>query len=308
MRLVFASTLLAAAACSGGDSGPDTIRDDLPPAPTDGMRLVGPTFTLPAGKEVFECMRIPADTTKDIYVNASETWQVTGGHHTMLFYSEHPTGGEEPHECTDADMGNIRFVGVGTADGIGIKLPEGIVLKIPAGVKIYTQSHYLNTTDEDIVVQDVVDLHTLSLDKVQMVAGAYTEVDLGLELQPGVDTTRVIDCPVPMQAMTVPWMIPHMHELGMNFKLELIKGGTETHTLYESAWTTTLRDHFPLVEFDPFLNLTSADRIRTTCTWHNTDPEPRLFPHEMCATFMPFFPSPDGKLLACDEHGNTFNP
>jgi hypothetical protein len=309
MRFVISATVVAAAAC-GGDSGVDTIRTDLPPGPADGtgQRLVTPTFTVGGGKEVFMCMRLPADTSQDLYVNSSEAYQVTGGHHSMLYYTDQPTGGDEPHECNDADMGNIRFIGVGTADGVGITLPEGVVLKIPKGAKVYTQSHYLNSSDDDIVAQDVVDLHTLPISKVQMVAGAFTEVDLGLELQPGVDTTRVIDCTMPRAAMTVPWMIPHMHELGQNFKLELIHEGQEPQTLYESTWDETLRDHFPLINFDPFLQMTSTDRLRTTCTWHNTDATPRLFPHEMCATFMPFFPSSDGALLACDEHGNQFNP
>ncbi len=305
MRIVFAALLLAAAC--GGESGPDLVRDDIPDAPTDGVRLVSPTFTVGAGKEVFMCMRLPFEVKDDLYVNSSEAYQVTGGHHSMLFYSDKsPDGGDAPHECDDGDMGDIRFIGVGTADGVGITLPDGIAMKIPKGSKIYTQSHYLNATDEEVLAQDVVDLHTIALNDVSQIAGAFTEVDLGLSLPPQQVTTRVMDCTAPM-AMTVPWMIPHMHELGMQFKIELVKGDT-AQTLYDTAWSETLRDHFPFVTFDQQLQLQPTDHIRTTCTWNNNTDVERLFPNEMCATFMPFYPSPDGALLACDEHGNHFRP
>lgn len=305
MRVAFAVVSLIAAC--GGTSDDGIIREDLPPSPSEGVRLASPTFTVSAGKEVFMCMRIPFEVTEDLYVNRSVAFQMTGGHHSMLFYSDTaPDGGDAPHECTDGDMGDIRFIGVGTNDGIGIGLPDGIAMRIPKGSKIYTQSHYLNASDEDLLAQDVVDLHTIALANVQNVAGAFTEVDLGLELPAHQETTRIIDCTTPM-AMTVPWVIPHMHELGMQFKLELVRGDQAT-TLYDTAWSETLRDHFPLVKFDPHLQLTPEDRIRTTCHWNNNTDVLRLFPNEMCATFMPFYPSPDGALLACDENGNHFRP
>jgi hypothetical protein len=114
MRLVISSILLAAAAC-GGDSGPDTIREDLPPVASDATRLVSPTFNVPAGKEVFECMRFPADTSQDMYINASEAYQVTGGHHSMLYYSDKPTGGDEPHESSVSALPTVSASSCPTA-------------------------------------------------------------------------------------------------------------------------------------------------------------------------------------------------
>lgn len=307
VALLCATPMMMAACGGGGDTEDDIILDGLPEAPTDGARLVTPTFKVAPGQEVFECMRIPYEVKEDMYVNRSVAFQATGGHHSMLYYSEQtPTGGDAPHECDDGDMGNIRFIGVGTNDGVGITLPDGIALKIPKGSKIYTQSHYLNASDEEVTAQDVVDLHLIPFAELTNVAGAFTEVDLGLELPAGQDTTRVIDCTAPM-AMTVPWAIPHMHELGATFKLEIIRDGVST-TVYDTTWSETLRDHFPLVQFDPHLQLTPEDHVRTTCVWHNDTDTTRLFPNEMCATFMPFYPSPNGALLACDENGNHFEP
>lgn len=291
----------------GGDDHDDLIRDDLPEQPADAVRMVSPTFDVGSGEEVFMCMRIPHELTEDLWVIQSNAYQVEGGHHSMLFYTVGNTPvREEPHECDETDMGNVRFVGVGTADGGGITLPEGVAFKIPAGAKIFTQSHYLNLADHDIVAQDVVDLRVIPKSEVQEIAGAFTQVDLGLDLPQGEDTTRVLNCTAPMD-MKVPWMIPHMHEWGLHFTLEVEIGGERT-TVYDSDWDETLRDDFPLSHFTPHLSLTPQDQIITTCTWRNTSGRRLLFPAEMCATFMAFYPSPDGALLACDETGEHFQP
>jgi hypothetical protein len=226
----------------------------------------------------------------------------------LLYYSDEPLGGAAPHVCGAADMGNIRFVGVGTSDGIGISLPDGVALKVPAGAKIYTQAHYLNVGTSDILAQDVINLDLRVFEEVEQVAGAFTEVDLTLDLAAEEVTTREIDCTAPM-AMNVPWMIPHMHELGTHYLIEMIDGDTEeVTTVYDQVWDPTFRDHFPVIPFEEPLVLDANDRLRTTCTWDNTTTSRRLFPNEMCATFMPFYPSPDGALLACDETGTHFRP
>ena len=303
-----------AAACGGSeqapptDNGPDTIRQDLPAPPEGGARLVSPTFPVAAGSEIFMCMRIPYEVTQDMWVNASHGYQVEGGHHTMLYFTPEKQVGVDPapHECAGEDMGNIRFIGIGTANGIGIELPPGIAMKIPKGVEIWTQSHYLNTSSHDIVGQDVLDLDLIPASEVKDVAAAFTQVDLGLELTPATETTRVIECTAP-QNMTVPFMIPHMHEWGSHFKLEVVRND-QTTVLYDQDWQESLRDDFPILGMEPALELTPNDLLRTTCTWHNDTPDPILFPKEMCATFMPFYPSSDGALLACDETGEHFQP
>jgi hypothetical protein len=311
--LVWAVAGLWLTACGGEqappeDSGPDTIRTDLPAAPEGGARLVSPVFQVDAASEVFMCMRIEFDVTEDMWVNSSTGYQVEGGHHTMLYYTAEPQVGIDPmpHECAGEDMGNIRFIGVGTANGIGITLPEGIAMKIPKGAEIWTQSHYLNTTGEEITAQDVIDLELIAANEVTDVAAAFTQVDLGLELTPVAETTRVIECTAP-QNMTVPFMIPHMHEWGAHFKLEVVRND-ETMVIYDQGWEESLRDDFPILSMSPMLELTPNDVIRTTCTWHNDTADPILFPQEMCATFMPFYPSSDGALLACDETGEHFQP
>jgi hypothetical protein len=305
-----AAALAAGCSDSGTTEPPvdDGIIVDVPPPPSGAKRLVTPTFQVEGGTEVVMCMRVPFEVTEDLYVNSTVAYQATGGHHSMLYYTPpgQPPLNDEPHECEGSDMSGLRFIGVGTAYGLGIALPKGMALKIPAGGKIYTQSHYLNTGSEPRMGQDVLDLMTIPAAEVEQIAGTYAEVDLSLELPANAETTRTIDCNVPIE-MTVPWMFPHMHEWGFHAKLEVVVGGV-TKTVFDSDWDEALRDHFPVIEFEPHLKLTPADRIITTCTWRNTSSTPLLFPREMCATFMPFYPSATGALLACDETGKNFEP
>jgi hypothetical protein len=307
------TSLLAAclAACgqSGGDDGSDILVPNLPDPPTDGVRLVSPIFKVPPGDEKFMCMRIAFDVPEDMYVKKSTIYQMEGGHHVMVVYM--PPGSpveDAPHECGDADMGNMRLIGVGTAAGRGITLPDGVAMKIPAGSRIFTQSHYLNLTDGEITAQDVIDLHMVPADKVENLAGSFTEVDLTFDIPAHASLTRVIDCHVPVD-MTVPYMLPHMHEWGTHDTIEVIHGDTgATDMIYDDDWSKALRDDFPLANLDPFMHLTPADRIRTTCTWRNDTDNDLLFPREMCATFMPYYPSSDGHMIACDQDGTVFNP
>lgn len=296
--------------CSSED-GDDIvkIRDDVPDPPPGGVQMVSPTFEVPPGEEVFVCMKMPYEIEKDYFVQASYVWQVPGGHHTLLLWGDGDVvAPDEPHPCdAGPEMTNARFVGVGSGDGDGVETPDGLVLKIPTGSAIYTQSHYVNTTDEVLIAQDVLNLELIDAEDVQDILGSYANVDLTFSLPPNQQTTRVIEC-VPPHEMNVPWMFPHMHDWGLEYKLEVIRDG-EVRWMNEGAWDASLRDDFPLQVFEPPLELTPEDLIRTTCTWNNDTNEVIRFPSEMCATFMPYYPSPDdGALWACDEFGNNFIP
>jgi hypothetical protein len=295
------STLLIG--CGSSDEQGET------PAPSNVLQLRGPKFTVPAGTETFSCMRIPYEAKETIFVNASNAFQAEGGHHSMLYYlPPEQSAREDPHECEGAEMGRggLRFVGVGTGDGHGIALPPGIAMKIPAGIKLFTQAHYLNTTSHDVVAEDLINLTTLPENEVVEIAGTFTQIDLSFELAARLETTRTVECTAPVD-MTVPFLIPHMHEFGKHITVELEQGGVK-QTLYDSDWSAALRDDFPVRHFTEHLKFQTADKLRTSCTWSNTEDFPMLFPREMCATFMMFYPSIDGAMWACDETGRNFHP
>lgn len=304
-RLVGFSLLAGLAACGGAEDGASDKLVDAPDPPEGGAQVLSPRYKVPAGREVFMCMRMPFEVTQDLYVQRTTIYQVEGGHHSIVYYrtSTAPVR-DEPHECDDSDMTDLRPIAIGTARGTGIELPPGIALKVPKGARLYQQSHYLNLSDREVEVQDAANLELLRADAVTDIAGMYTQVDLGFELPAGQETTRTVDCALP-HAMTVPWLFGHMHEMGTHFKVEITQDG-RTETVLDSEWEAALRDAAPKVEFSPHLALDAADRMKTTCTWRNPEPESVFFPKEMCATFAVYYPSTDGAMYVCDETGETF--
>jgi hypothetical protein len=295
---------LALPGCGGEQAGTGPAAGP-PEVDVTTVSVVSPSFEIPSGEERFMCMQVPYKAEQDLYVSQSRALQSPGGHHALLFYTQGEVGvSGEPHECTSDDMGNIRLVGVGTAAGSGISLPDGVAMKLPKGAQLWTQSHYVNTTSDTIVVQDTVELDLIDQADVEHVAGSFVQVDLGLSLPPATTTKRTMECSPPVE-MNIPWILAHMHEFGAHFTIEVRRGG-EWSTLFESSWHEALRDDFPIVSMKDGLTLTPEDRIRATCEWNNTSAAAISFPSEMCATFMPHYPSTDGAMWVCDHLGNTF--
>jgi len=305
-RIVLLSLVAVLVSCGSEEpAGPERLADA--PAPrADQVEVVSPIYEVPASDEVFMCFTVPVGNAETLLIKESRAYQSANGHHVlMLMVNEDAAIDPLPHVCTPADMAvdSLRFVGAGTAAGGGITLPEGIAIQIPPGRRLLLQSHYVNTSPTPLRVQDIVHLTKADPTTVRQIAGAYSLVDQTLELAPRGETTRVTDCSPP-ETMTVPWMFAHMHEWGVHAKIEVTRAGV-TETVYDEAWDPAFRDHFPLVNFDPPLELGPTDRIKVTCQWANDTDAPIIFPTEMCAVFMPFYPA-EGEFWICDQTGENY--
>jgi hypothetical protein len=310
LRYTLVVSLLAGSLGACSSAGGEELLIDAPPPPPGGMQLVSPRFTIPAASEVFMCMEVAFDTDRDIYVRSSTVHQSPGGHHMLVFFEQADSlsgGIPSPRPCRGDDMGSggLRILGVGTAAGRGIELPAGVAFRVPPGVRVISQSHYLNLSSESVEVQDAINLELIPPDEVASLAGAFAQADLGLELPPREETTRTMECQLPMDGIRVPWLVPHMHEMGSYKKVELLRDGQDPVVLWEGDWEESLRDHFPVVDLDD-MEMDRSDVLRTECTWNNATDDFVLFPTEMCVSFLVFHPSPEGALHVCDDAGNEF--
>ena len=312
MRLTLAAAAILGAAFSLGcgseeeksaEKTPDPrfVRQDIPAPPDGGLQWVSKTFTVPAGEERFYCMRI-ATVEEDLFIQSGAVYQVEGGHHVIAFHTtELEDQSPDPHVCDGGEMsGNIRFATVGAADGTGVAMPEGVAMKIPAGAEIWTQSHYVNASDEDVLAQDVINLELVAAEDVSTLAGTFAQSDFSFDLQPRQETTRTMECAFTRE-LTIPWLVPHMHEWGKEYLVEILKGD-EVVWSTSGAWTAALRNDIPIQELAEHITVTPEHKVRTTCTWANTGDAPLAFPEEMCVTFFPFYPA-DGEFVLCDEEG-----
>lgn len=301
-------SVVAAACADDGAGGPDKLRDDVPDPPEGGVQLVTPTFQVAPGEELFVCYRIDHVVDRDWYVINSTAYQMPNGHHTFVYFMEGDTSAIDPapHECGSLDMTNIRVAASGGADGASFFIADDVALLVPRGAELWAQSHYINATDQARTVQDVVNLTLVEPSAVREVASTFAQVDLTFALPPGEETVRTVEC-APHQDMTVPWLLPHMHQWGNHYSIEIIDPEGQITWSSEGDWAANLRNDFRVVELEQHLSLTPQHRLRTTCRWFNDEAETLLFPQEMCVTFFPFYPG-DGALWACDESGDVFRP
>lgn len=287
----------------------EKLRDDVPDPPAGGAQLVTPTWKVDAGTESFTCFRIPFEVTEDMYVINSQVFQMDSGHHTFVYFTEGDADDAldpEPHDCDGLDMTNVRVAASGSADGSSFFIADDIALEIPKGAELWAQSHYINGSDQARTVQDVINLTLKPVDEIREIASTFAQLDLTFALPPQQSTTRMVECHV-QQEMYVPWFLPHMHEWGTSYKIEVMGADGEMKYQTGGPWSEQFRNDFQVAELDEHMLLTPEDTIRTTCEWFNSESEVMLFPQEMCVTFFPFYPG-DGSLWACDESGDTFRP
>ncbi len=293
-------TLLAA--CSGSDGDGNELLFDVPEPPEGGFQIVGQPHVVPAGAEQFICQQVPFDVTEETIISESKVYQAPGGHHVIIFYSTSMNTDPAPHECGGSDMTDVRLVGVGSGYGKGVELPEGKGLRLPAGAKLYYQSHYVNATDSDMEVQDVVNFATIPPGDMTDLVGSFAQVDLTFALPPKQETTRTLRCEIPFE-MHLANLLPHMHEWGTHFRAH-VERGDQRIDLFDVDWDAAFRDDFPWKSDADELVFQQGDILQTECTWYNDEDQVILFPKEMCATFFMFYPSPNGALMACDESGD----
>lgn len=258
-------------------------RDERVPMPPDQPNVLnfpGAEFVVEAGKDKLVCVHATYDGD-DIAFRDAISLQGKGGHHVILLGAreDQPEGTIE--DCSDAsDMSKYDAL------MIPQELPDGLGSLLTAGRRMVIQSHYVNTTDEPILVRDIVQLRTLPVEDVGTWASPFVTNVADFSIPPGEVQEVSFDCPVP-EDVDLLMIGGHMHEWGTKFSIEMGMTEDAMETTYlVDPWRAEFRDLPPVTLFlnDP-KPLTAGLTVRTTCTFSNTQSEPLTFPHEMCATF-----------------------
>ncbi|MEN8261672.1 MAG: hypothetical protein ABFS02_14085, partial [Pseudomonadota bacterium] len=99
--------------------------------------------------------------------------------------------------------------------GSNFFIADDIALEVPKGVRIWAQSHYINSSDRKRLVQDVINLTLVPVDEVREIASTFAQLDLTFALPPQQATTRTVECS-PHQEMYVPC------RAGMRYRFRLL--------------------------------------------------------------------------------------
>jgi hypothetical protein len=320
--------LLLATACGGNDiptfgsspgggSGGD---DDRLAPPDEGFQVVLSDLEIPPDGSVFFCQfgTYQGEDAGVVGVRIQETLPYT--HHTFLL--EVPAEAEVPvadgvtFPCTDLSLGEqmLPFMPLFNLAGEiedplanRLTLPDGFGVHFDKGQRFVIETHYVNTSDEVLEAETVVNVEFVDAAEIDTWAAAYL-MDAGIvSAEAGTRARQSFSCSFPDDAFILS-MTPHLHKYGDSVGVEYVSGDTADTLIdlpeWDPYWTQDPREIMLNWGEGEFL-LSPEDSIATSCEWFNSsdaDLEPLA---EMCTTFGMFYPS-DRKYTCIDGEVQDF--
>ena len=256
------------------------LRIALPPSEDDIAIFVSAEMVIAAGDEVQFCTYVESPS-EDLYIEVVEMLQGKYGHHAILLATRESEPAGTVIDCTSEEaMGELDLL------LLPLELPPGHAQRLPANSRMVVQSHYFNVDSMDVRVRDVVRLHTVPIEAVEVPTAPFATHNYDVAVEPGASRELSFDCTMDRDAGLIT-IGGHMHELGTAFNFEHASNGAAMQAVYTlPKWQEDYRDAPPIESFvnNP-LPLSNGDTLRTTCTWNNTRDHVLEWPEEMCSAF-----------------------
>jgi hypothetical protein len=308
------SLLLACAVSEQPDApaGEDLndVRLDLSVAEGYDFVIQTPDYVVPPHSDVMFCYwgTWTAPTAGIHYYE----WDQSGGfgHHGML---NHAAESEEDFpdgswiDCSTPDNGLMSgtapllqgTASISPAHGV-MELPEGMAVKIEQGERWMFQSHYLNPTDQPLLVRDLGWGSLIAEEDVEGWVGSYTYDNSMIALPPQAESSDRVDCAWG-QDLHILTMAGHMHGWGLSMWGGIAGPEEEPERIYElPSWDPAWRDAPQVVAFpDGGIPVKAEDRLIGECTWWNDTDEVLGFPTEMCVLMGLAYPL--NGMINCDS-------
>jgi Copper type II ascorbate-dependent monooxygenase, C-terminal domain len=307
--ILFAALSLSIVACGGGGNGatgdddddtpidaPDPV--DAPPVPEGYTRLVGRSWTLPAGQtDTYKCVRVTIPT--DMYITNIQAQAPTGTHHTVLSIAgaNGTSGPDGEQDCNAGTLGMVMLYasGVGTAP---LDFPADVGIKVSAGQQVHLNLHLFNATDNQLAGESAILVKALPTPPpilAEMIFAGTFAINLPPNPTPkDVKGGCTADANYSLFAI---W--PHMHQVATNQKVELTHNGVKT-TLHDMPYEFEEQKYWPQ---SPEIQITAGDRIDVTCTYVNDTGSTITFgdgsQKEMCFSGLYRYPARNNGLFEC---------
>lgn len=277
-----------------GDTTPDAGGPDA--APGDWVPVIQANWTLAAGKEGYICAS--KTLTEDLYIGGYRPIAPAGTHHTVLSYGE-PTGTDDPGSPCSATSENPFWIyasGVGTNE---LVLPDGVGVKIPAGQQIHVNLHLFNIGDQALSGLSGVEILPVNAASVVHEADMFLPGDISMKILAGSSGHVETGNCTAKYDQTLVALFPHMHQLGVHFKTEIVRGGQTIQTLWDEPYQFDSQEFALLNQVE----IKAGDVIRTTCTYDNPGNLDVGFGNssnqEMCFSILIRYPAAGGGLPIC---------
>lgn len=277
---------------------------DSPGIPPGFTKLLGRTWTLPAGQaDTYKCVRLTVPT--DTYVTDIVAQAPSGTHHTVLSIAAGNAAG--PDGETDCSVGTIGRPML-YASGVGtdpLTFPQDVGLKIAAGTQVHLNLHLFNATDKALSGDSAILIKTVPTAPPMLAEMVFAgKIAFSVPSDPNQSVTNpykvtggcTVNTPYTLFAV---W--PHMHQIAVHSKLELTHAGSTT-TLWDDAYSFNEQKYYPK---NPLVQVASGDQIKVTCSYVNHSGASITFGDssnkEMCFTGLYRYPSQNASITQCTD-------
>lgn len=285
---------LAALACGSETSAPAPAPG--PAAAANELRIETTEFVVPAGKEIQSCYYTTLPNADEVFVRQFDATQAVGGHHVIIMQPLTPMPDGTIEDCTEGDA-MVKYIPLVLSSELNhLDLPDGLAVPLPAHAQVVLQSHYINTTPNDIRAKDVVDLKFRDPSEHFERLGFWATSVLDLNIPPAQISTLKYKCAVEKD-MKVVSLIGHMHDNGYQLSIDIGPASAVQRIYTIDQWESGFRDRPPNKTWttsDPF-QVHAGDEIDVACTWDSKATQTLHFPAEMCASNAWYFPA-DGSV------------
>jgi hypothetical protein len=190
-----------------------------------------------------------------------------------------------PDFYDDSDLGPQAALFNATEPGLvrgRMALEEDQAVLISAGTRYIVQSHFVNVTDRDLYLQDVLHFSLIPLERVERPVGTWTFTTDDFAVPPGSAEGVGHSCSVPRELFFSMVMV-HMHGYATHFTSELTGGEHPNEEFFNvSNWQPDWRYFFPAGQFDPGIVVPAERKVKYTCYFENSEDTPPEWPKEMC--------------------------
>lgn len=163
--------------------------------------------------------------------------------------------------------------------------PAGMAYPVRDGFEIVARMHYLNATQESLVVAPVYEWFTVDEASVTQMLGPFAWILQGWEIPPNAELTATGGCNFP-RPMHIVLALPHMHRMGRSFTAQYKGGEADGELFLDSPGYDP--ENGVMTVFEPAVDLGQGNGAFFSCTWQNTLDKPLHYgsgDNEMCILF-----------------------
>jgi hypothetical protein len=245
--------------------------------PKHGIQMRTAPYTVGPGedREWCEYRRVPVKKPMDVV--GFKVRMPPGAHHFVVW----GYGGTEQDDSKfpPKPVESVGCVGVGPGElaprviiplqspNARFRMPKGIAIRLDPGEQIYLNSHLRNNSTESVTPDIRANFYAAKSGTVKHLAQGLIVGNMdGIDIPAGGDQTITAEWTAPV-TLNIVYLAGHQHRLGTRSSIDLVDADGTPHQIYENfSW-----EHPANLWPQTPIRLAKGDKMRITCTWHNTD-------------------------------------